>query len=92
MITLWQGDTLKTASVANSDWAWMDDLIKKNRPPREARAREALELACKAGVSERDIVAAQAKLGLPQFFAWYTLTDEQLAAYSAALRVLAGFY
>jgi hypothetical protein len=70
--------------------AWA--LIKSVRPTREARAREALEIAVRAGVPRSDIDKVMTELGLPALFAWHLMTDNQLAAYSARLRVLAGFY
>lgn len=65
--------------------AWMH-----NPPPdREIRAREALEIATRAGVNVDDIYR---RLGLPVLFSWASLTDAQLADLSLALRVAAGFY
>jgi hypothetical protein len=65
--------------------AWMH-----NPPPdREVRAREALEIATRAGVNVDDIYR---RMGLPVLFSWSNLTDAQLADLSLALRVAAGFY
>ena len=61
-----------------------------NPPPdREVRAREALEIAAKAGV---DTDAVFARLGLPPLFSWPSLTDAKLAEVSTALRIAGGFY
>lgn len=61
-----------------------------NPPPdREVRAREALEIATRAGVNVGDIYR---RLGLPALFSWSSLTDAKLADLSMVLRVAAGFY
>jgi hypothetical protein len=61
-----------------------------NPPPdREVRAREALEIATRAGVNTGDVFA---RLGLPALFSWSSLTDAKLAEVSTALRIEAGFY
>lgn len=61
-----------------------------NPPPdREVRAREALEIASKAGVNTDEVFA---RLGLPVLFSWPSLTDAKLAEVSTALRIAAGFY
>jgi hypothetical protein len=58
-------------------------------PAREVRAREALEIAVKQGVNITEVLAA---CGLPEVFAWSTLTDAKLAEVSGRLRIAAGFY
>lgn len=58
-------------------------------PAREVRAREALEMAARQGVNLTEVLAA---CGLPEVFAWATLTDAKLAEVSGRLRIAAGFY
>jgi hypothetical protein len=61
-------------------------------PDREVRAREALELAVRSGVSSADIDATMIRHAGHAVIAWCRLTDAQLAALSASLRIQSGFY
>lgn len=58
-------------------------------PERERRAREALEIAVKAGA---DVMACYTACGLPDVFSYDALSDSQLAKLSETLRIAGGFY